>query len=175
MTDTGNLNLHSFGTMPSQNYSVNPPKESMFEGVHELIRPHLDSFDAIFESFGESESLLAAAVGNLEVKEIIDQQGNKLTYRLEEVHVAPPINTERDGPRAGSPILPVECRERGISYRGQITAVVAYQINGGVEFKERRSLGYLPIMVKSSRCNLTRTSTGPVGLVKAHEDPDELG
>lgn len=168
-------NLRSFGTLPSQNYSVHPPKESMFEGVHDLLRPHIDSFNAIFEPSGEEDSLLAVAVRNLETKEIVDKQGNKLTYRLEDVTVTRPMNTERDGPRAGSPILPVECRERGISYRGQITAVIAYQINGGVEFKERRSLGHLPIMVKSSRCNLTVAANGPAGLVKAHEDPDELG
>lgn len=168
----------SFGSVAAQEYSVNPPRESMFEGVHELIRPHIDSFNAIFESSEDSESLLSVAVKNLDTKELVDSRGNKLTYRLEDVTVSRPTSSDRDGPRSAAPVFPVECRERGISYRGQINATIVYQINGsGVEFKERRSLGHLPIMVRSSRCNLSAApaGVGPESLVAAHEDPDELG
>lgn len=168
------VNPHAFGTVPAQSYSVNPPKQSMFEGVHELLRPHIDSFNAIFGD--EQESLLSVAVRNLDAREIIDSQGNKIVYRLEDVTVARPQSSDKDGPRNGAPMLPTECRERGISYRGAISATISYQVNGtGPEFREKRALGHLPIMVKSNRCNLSASAVGPEGLVRAHEDADELG
>ena len=169
--DSSTENLHSFGTVPAQDYSVNPPSTSMFEGVHELLRPHIDSFNAIFD---EPESLLSVCIANLDRREIVDVNGNKITFGIEEVSVARPTAPDRDGLRANAPILPSECRERGISYRGNMTATISYQVNDGPLMRERRSLGLLPIMVKSSRCNLA-TNANPTGLVRSHEDPDELG
>lgn len=167
--DTSCENTHSFAALPAQDYSVNPPKQSMFEGVHELLRPHIDSFNAIFEG---SDNLLSTCITNLDRREIVDNMGNKLTFGIESIEVQNPMNSDRDGPRSGRPIYPTECRERGISYRGNMTATITYQVNGGAIVRERRSLGLLPIMVKSNRCNLV---SDPNSLVRAHEDADELG
>lgn len=70
-------------------------------------------------------------------------------------------------------LMPSECRERGISYKGKITGKLMYQINGGVARMEMRTLGYLPVMVKSARCHLK--DLAPAQLVAKKEDAEELG
>lgn len=48
-----------------------------------------------------------------------------------------------------------------------------WRVNGGPIQHEVKSLGKLPVMVKSLRCNLD--GKAPRDLIKHHEDPDEFG
>ncbi len=70
-------------------------------------------------------------------------------------------------------IYPSECRERGITYKGKMTAKLCWRINDGPVQVESRPFGHLPIMVKSLRCHLDGKS--PRELVKLKEDSDEFG
>jgi DNA-directed RNA polymerase I subunit RPA2 len=160
------------GTLRAQKYAEEPaPHASMYPDMHELMRPHLDSFNALFDA---RENMLALAVAGLDRREVRDALGNRLTFALEDVCLAPPLVSDRDGGRrVGQPILPHECRERGISYRGQLTGRIVWQVNGGQVYEERRPLGYLPIMVRSARCHLQ--GLGAAELVARKEDADELG
>lgn len=68
-------NPQSFQTLDYVHRSVHPSTgEADVPALHELPRPHIDSFDSIFD-----DGLLDMAVQNLDPKELIDAAGNRLT------------------------------------------------------------------------------------------------
>ena len=70
-------------------------------------------------------------------------------------------------------IYPRECRERGVSYKAKMQMTLSYTVNGGPEQEEVRSLGMMPVMVKSRRCHLENKA--PAELVRLREDAEDLG
>ena len=70
-------------------------------------------------------------------------------------------------------MFPAECRERGTSYEGHLTCRLVYKLNGQKHVIENKSLGNIPIMVKSNYCHLAGAS--PAELVKRHEEAEEFG
>ncbi|KAI8613271.1 hypothetical protein BC830DRAFT_1170381 [Chytriomyces sp. MP71] len=73
----------------------------------------------------------------------------------------------------GQSMYPAECRERGISYKSKMQAKLCWSVNNGPVISDPRSLGHLPIMIRSARCNIQDCS--PADLVKRHEDAGEFG
>ena len=112
----------------------------------------------------DSDSLLAVAVRNLDAKEIVDQQGNKLTYRLEDVTVSRPRITRGTAAFwSPSPACWVSWAWNFVSR--STMATIAYQINGVSNSRNAGLWGTFPSWWKSSRCNLTATASGPAGSV----------
>jgi DNA-directed RNA polymerase beta subunit len=75
------------------------------------------------------------------------------------------------------PLLPRECRERGLLYGGQLSAIFCFQVirrrngaclNSPVVKLDRKTFGELPIMVLSERCHLRTMS--PAQLVQHKEE-----
>lgn len=160
---------HTFNTLCHFNSSRHPPKDgSDYPSLHALIRPHIDSFNSIFD-----DNLLDLALQNIEPRQLVDTAGNKLSYWIEEVQVGKPMLPERERYSLNRFIKPRECRERGITYRGKITAKLMFSVNGGPVRTETKLLGHLPIMIKSTKCHLADASAAD--LVAAKEDADELG
>lgn len=68
-------NPQSFQTLDYVHRAVHPStSEPDVPALHELPRPHIDSFDSIFD-----DGLLDMAVQNLDPKELIDAAGNRLS------------------------------------------------------------------------------------------------
>lgn len=68
-------NPQSFQTLDYVHRAVHPStSEPDVPALHELPRPHIESFDSIFD-----DGLLDMAVQNLDPKEIIDAAGNRLS------------------------------------------------------------------------------------------------
>jgi DNA-directed RNA polymerase I subunit RPA2 len=55
-------------------------------------------------------------------------------------------------------ILPAECRERHVSYRGRLSATLEYRINGGDPVEFVREFGQVPIMLKVAFVHLLSSS-----------------
>ncbi|RWR93399.1 DNA-directed RNA polymerase I subunit 2 [Cinnamomum micranthum f. kanehirae] len=71
-------------------------------------------------------------------------------------------------------ILPSECREAGLSYRGKFCADVCFQWdNKGAVIRERFNFGHIPIMLKSKLCHLRGAS--PHKLISLKEEATEMG
>ncbi|KAI9357949.1 hypothetical protein DFJ73DRAFT_640473 [Zopfochytrium polystomum] len=150
--------------------------------LEKIAAPHVESFNSIFAySSTTGSGLLDLAVKDIARRVVFDGDPatlagavgarNKLEMWISNVSVAKPM-LDRSG-SSFSPIYPSECRERGISYRGKMVARLSWRCNGGPIQTEDRTVGYLPIMVKSIRCNLEGNS--PKQLVNNHEAPDEFG
>lgn len=69
-------------------------------------------------------------------------------------------------------LLPHICREAGLTYGGNFSLIFDVNINGE-NHKIEKSMGILPIMVKSNKCHLT--GMNPQQLVDAHEESNEFG
>ncbi|XP_032876431.1 DNA-directed RNA polymerase I subunit RPA2 [Amblyraja radiata] len=70
-------------------------------------------------------------------------------------------------------IYPAECRGRRSTYKGKLTADISWSVNGIPKGIIKHSLGLIPIMVKSTLCNLYGLSLQD--LIKHHEEAEEMG
>ena len=162
-----------------------PDDKTAYPSLAEAIKPHVESFNGIFAHDGQ----LQHALKDIGTKTYLDgdpssrlEPGaeprfrNRLQIRVKEVFLdkstLPPSNKlELEGKRA---ILPVECRERHVTYRGRFRGRIEYKVNDALEWKETvRDFGHLPIMLRSSRCHLEGLS--PKELVDKREETEELG
>ncbi|KAK3672218.1 DNA-directed RNA polymerase I subunit RPA2 [Recurvomyces mirabilis] len=155
-----------------------PSNKTAYPNLAETIRPHVDSFNTVFAPDGQ----LQHALKDIGTKTFLDgdastlsdgEPRNRLEVRVKEVFLdkskVPPSN-KTEGKRE---ILPVECRERHVTYKGRFQGRVAYRINNG-DWKETvREFGYIPIMLRSNRCHLEGLS--PKDLVNSREETEELG
>ncbi|KAI8846540.1 DNA-directed RNA polymerase I subunit RPA2 [Chytridium lagenaria] len=179
----GNAPPNAFNTLEWNQLARHPSKTRPHHPIlAKVSAPHVDSFNSIFfhGSVGGATGLLDLAVKDIQSKVIFDGDQsmlsqsmdgrNKIEMWIESVSVAKPV---LESGRAASPVLPSECRERRLTYRGKIQAKLCWKVNGGTEQTEVRTLGFMPIMVRSARCHLEGKS--PSELVKAREDVSEFG
>src|ERR1700722_12460412 len=130
---------NTFNTLHNFNSSRHPPtNDSDYPSLHALIRPHIDSFNSIFDA-----NLLDLALQGIEPRQMVDAAGNKLSYWIEEVHVNKPMLVEREKYSLNRFTKPRECRERGITYKGKITTKLMFSVNGGAVRTETKVLGHL--------------------------------
>ncbi|SCV68372.1 BQ2448_493 [Microbotryum intermedium] len=185
----------SFRTLDRENGFRNPSTVSaQYPAAQALVAPHIDSFDALFEGAplgpnGEVEhgrGLLDMAVLDLDPKVIFDGQGpegslgNRLQSRssvmelkIDNLTVARPMVPIKGAGSAQRRVYPSEARERLTTYASKMTAKVSWSLNGVPAGETTRELGNMPMMVKSTRCNLK--GLAPAGMVEHHEEAEEMG
>ncbi|KAF2640442.1 beta and beta-prime subunits of DNA dependent RNA-polymerase [Massarina eburnea CBS 473.64] len=180
-TTTNTVWATDFDTARRQHLFRNPPKDrSAYPTLAETVHPHIHSFNAIWAHDGQ----LVEAIRDIGTKVFLDGDPyappqdaaprNQLHVRVQELFfekaVLPPSNKHVVTNRT---ILPAECRERHATYRGKLNARIQYRVNNGDWQDLVRDLGYVPIMLQSSRCHLQKMS--PHQLVQAKEESEELG
>lgn len=180
----------NFDTAKRERFFKHPSRDrTPYPALAEAIRPHIDSFNALFDD----DKLLNAALNDIGTKTFLDglpenpeerakrlaegrprQRRNQLHVRVREVYLEkaalPPTNKFSTRNRN---IYPAECRERHASYRGRLRAKLEFRVNGGDWHDSVRELGPVPLMVRSNRCHLQ--SKSPAQLVQQKEDSEELG
>ncbi|KAK4954086.1 DNA-directed RNA polymerase I subunit RPA2, partial [Elasticomyces elasticus] len=175
-----------YDTLRRQKLFQNPPSDhTAYPTLAAAIEPHIASFNAIFSPNG----LLTHALRDIGTKTFLDgnpnaavsEDGshvrrNSLQVRIKEVFLEKSQLSQANktvSTLKGREILPVECRERHVTYRGRFRGRLEWRINGG-DWKENvREFGNVPIMLRSNRCHLEGLS--PAGLVGAREETEELG
>ncbi|PQE15474.1 hypothetical protein CJF32_00006837 [Rutstroemia sp. NJR-2017a WRK4] len=156
---------HEFDTVRREKLFRDPPTDhTAYPALQAAVAPHIESFNALFEPNG----LIAQGLLDIGAKTYLDGDDRagpagktKLTVRIREVIVEksmlPATNKHHTRNRE---ILPSECRERHVTYRGKMTARMEYQINNGDPKEFFRDLGQLPLMLM---------------LVQKKEESEELG
>jgi DNA-directed RNA polymerase I subunit RPA2 len=96
---------------------------------------------------------------------------NKMTLWFENAQIGFPTTDGHHG--TTKPLLPTECRQRGISYTAPLVVTLARSFNGSQVEHIQRTVGHIPIMVRSSRCHLAKMK--PPQLVAAKEEANEMG
>ena len=153
-----------FDTLRRENLFRNPPKDhSAYPALQAAIEPHVNAFNALFEKDG----LVSQGLKDIGAKTYLDGDDragpagkNRLTVRVKDIFVEkaqlPASNKYSTRNRE---ILPAECRERHVTYRGKMSAKLEYRINGGDPVEFIRELGQLPIMLKVSRRIISSQAT----------------
>jgi DNA-directed RNA polymerase I subunit RPA2 len=121
--------------------------------------PQIESFDSLFEQL-----LLKTALEDIPHVAVFGLEA-KLTLWVTNPVVAKPMLLDL--------YYPAECRERGITYKAKMQATLNWRLADGKINCKVIEMGHLPIMVKSSKCNLNGKT--PAQLVNHHEDPEEFG
>jgi DNA-directed RNA polymerase I subunit RPA2 len=173
-----------YDTIRRQKLFTNPPKDkSAYPLLADAIAPHIESFNAIFEPKGllyhaleeiGSVSFLDGSPNPDPEKPLVKR--NRLTLRFKDVALGKPVITPTNkfvSSSKGREVLPSECRERHASYKGRLTAKLQWKVNNGDWREMNRDLGFVPIMLRSSKCYLEKMA--PADLVSAKEESDELG
>ncbi|KZT62758.1 DNA-directed RNA polymerase I polypeptide 2 [Calocera cornea HHB12733] len=161
----------------------NPPTEGTSVPIlQELVAPHIQSFNALFDASGsgETKGLLKLGIEDIGEKVIFEHyedgqpaSGARLSIRIKEVTVGRPMVPDRDRVSKERRVFPTEARERLTSYRGRMSIKLAWSVDGGIEEEDTRDCGLLPIMVRSDRCNLKGMSSAE--MVAHHEEAEEFG
>ncbi|KAJ5605706.1 hypothetical protein N7510_008487 [Penicillium lagena] len=179
-----------YDTLRRENLFRNPPTDqTAYPSLAESIRPHVDSFNALFED----SKILEAGLRDIGTKSFLDGDAetaeqkkarqaegrrppkrNRLNVRVREIFLdkptIPPTNKFSTRNRN---IYPSETRERHATYRGKLRARLEYQINNGDWMESVRELGQVPIMLRTNRCHLEKAT--PEELVRHKEESEELG
>ncbi|KAM7222141.1 hypothetical protein V8F06_002413 [Rhypophila decipiens] len=173
---------YQYHTLRREKLFRNPPTDrTAYPALQEAVNPHIESFNAIFgDKDGGKPGLLDHAVAEIGTKIFLDGDDktgpagkNKLKIRFKKIHLGKAIVPVTNKWAKDRNILPSECRERHVTYRGKLTATMEYQLNDGDPVEFHRELGVMPIMVKSNRCHLEDNS--PAELVARKEESEELG
>jgi DNA-directed RNA polymerase I subunit RPA2 len=143
---------HEFDTVRRERLFRNPPKDhTAYPALQDAIAPHVESFNALFEEDG----LIAKSLEDIGTVTILDGDTrtgpagkNKLEIKIKQVLVQKSMlpDTNKFSTR-NREILPSECRERHVTYRGKMSALFEYRLNDGDPKEFIRELGKLPLMV----------------------------
>jgi DNA-directed RNA polymerase I subunit RPA2 len=168
-----------FETIKREQLFRNPPsKKTAYPALAEAIKPHVDSFNTVFAQEGQLHHALKD-IGTrtfLDGNPLVEQDGprNRLQMRVKEVFLEKSLLPSSNKVEAlKREILPVECRERHVTYRGRFRGRVEYRISDGPWKETVREFGQIPIMLRSNRCHLE--GLAPKELVDRREESDELG
>jgi DNA-directed RNA polymerase I subunit RPA2 len=149
---------HEFDTVRREKLFRNPPQDhTAYPALQEAIAPHVNSFNALFEEGG----LVAKALEDIGTVTFLDGDWqadpagkNKLEIKVKQVYLQKSMLPDNNKfSTRNREILPSECRERHVTYRGKLSARYEYRINNGDPKEFIRELGKLPLMV------MVRTAT----------------
>ncbi|ORZ39931.1 hypothetical protein BCR44DRAFT_56969 [Catenaria anguillulae PL171] len=170
---------HHFSPLERRQLATQPPSgASARPHMHELVAPHLESFNNLTD-YGNGESLFDLYLSDIPPVAIFDKKterydglGNKLTMWIEELQLSKPMVPEK-AKCLNRLVYPTEARERLTSYRGRLQAKLCYTVNDGPSVKTPIDMGNVPVMVRSNRCNLH--GLGSLELAQRGEESEEMG
>lgn len=146
---------HEYDTLRRQIIFQNPPADhSAYPALQLAVDPHIESFNGIFRDDGKP-GLLAHGLLDIGPKIFLDgDQGaatedrNRLTIRIKDVTLQKPQLPPSNKLARRREVLPAECRERHVTYRGKLSATFEYAVNDDDPTEFTRDLGQVPVMVK---------------------------
>lgn len=137
--------MPGFNTLQAQKDAISPPVALTLPHIHSLAKPHIESFNSLFENNGLG--LLEKATTDIPKVTVFDglpeselKDRKKLVMWISNPTVAKPMQSDL--------LYPAECRERGISYKAKMEAKLNWRVDDGPINSQVQSLGYLPVMVK---------------------------
>lgn len=169
-----------YETVRRQKLFQKPPSDrSAYPSLAAAVKPHVESFNALFENLklveeGLKDTGIHTVVDGDPRDTSKDLARNKLDLRVTDVvlekPVLPPSNKFSVRHRE---IYPSECRERHVSYRGKLKVKLEWRTNNGDWHESWREMGNMPIMLRSNRCHLQKCT--PSKMVQHKEESEEQG
>ncbi|MCO5567759.1 hypothetical protein L7F22_021453 [Adiantum nelumboides] len=118
-------------------------------------------------------SLLRPYVGPPLVEPVKEDPPELLLW-IERPVISPPLKDDRDKTQfLDQRLRALECRQAGLTYKGQFTSDICYQWNDQAVMRFSTSFGQVPVMVKSCICHLRGADQKK--LVALKEEASEAG
>ncbi|XP_073943178.1 RNA polymerase I subunit Rpl135 [Choristoneura fumiferana] len=164
------MNSKKLKQNPSLAYTSHPdyrkPPQIANPHLQCLGAPHIDSFNFM------ATDGIKAAIADIIPVEFELPNGQRIKITIDEAAFAKPLVPMDVVGVKNQKVLPTECRQRAATYKGEFKVRITLKIDGK-EITTDRSLGQLPVMVKSKNCHLADLS--PEELIKHNEHADEWG
>jgi DNA-directed RNA polymerase beta subunit len=146
------------------------PNKDDVERLRSLTRPHVESFNYFLQS-GLAKGIKAIPPAELDIVDLkrLREDRSKIDWEeittvkfwFEDVRVVKSAKPSSAG-RSEGKLYPTECRQRSLTYSGQILGKFCYEIiqrrngvtKGSVPYKMPKTFGVMPIMVGSNACHL---------------------
>ncbi|KAH9496230.1 DNA-directed RNA polymerase I subunit RPA2 [Bulinus truncatus] len=163
--------MNAYKHLTSPDYGK--PKDHQHAIFQDVTRAHVDSFNYFLKDG------LGKMIKHIEPLEFYlgeeDQGPNRLRFSLSiaKVNIFPPKVSPANRVAVSNKVYPAECRERGVSYVGDVQVVISYSCSNGKTGCVDKIIGQIPIMVKSDACNIANLK--PAALVQHGEEPEEMG
>ncbi|OQV16825.1 DNA-directed RNA polymerase I subunit RPA2 [Hypsibius exemplaris] len=139
--------------------------ETANEPLQNLARVHIESYN-----FAVGDGL-RFALKDIPIQRIKLKNGKVIGLRIREATLSrPEVANSRSN---SSHLLPSECRQRGVSYSGNMKLKVEWTLDGEHQGFFERPGGEVPIMVRSSHCHLKNST--PKMMVDRGEEENEFG
>lgn len=158
-------NSHQFSKLSTCEYGVPPAKQNRV--LQDLLKPHVDSFNFVLK---EGVNL---AIQGISPVQFSLANGEHLQIGFKDAAIGVPILSKGNIYARDYKVYPSECRQSGKTYRAPLTVRLYWNSNSGENGTYERVLGEIPIMVKSSHCNLHKLS--PSQLIEKREEAEEMG
>ena len=113
-----------------------------------LGAPHIGSFNFMLEPG------LSMAVADLAPMEFRLENGRRVSLTITDCRIEKPSVPAGTMNVTDNRVWPTEARQRGSSYKGQCRIRMTYSLDGIVQNSLEKSLGAIPIMLRSDACHL---------------------
>jgi len=180
---------HQLDTVRREKLFRKPPNDrTPYPLLAEALRPHIDSFNAIFDH----NKLLEAGIKDIGTRVFLQpdetpaqkaereadghrpRKRDRLRVRIRDVYLEKAVlPTNNKFKTVNREIYPSECRERHATYRGKLRARLEFKVNNGEWHETVREMGQMPIMLRTNRCYLEKST--PADLIRHKEEAEELG
>jgi len=135
--------------------------------LESLGAPHVGSFNFMLESG------LSLAVADLDPHEFSLDDGRRISLWINDCRIDRPSVPAGTVGVVDNRVWPTEARQRGSTYKGHVRIRMTYAVNGVVQTSLEKSLGAVPIMLRSNACHLNGLS--PAELIEHGEQETEWG
>eukprot|EP00105_Crassostrea_gigas_P025965 XP_011446725.1 PREDICTED: DNA-directed RNA polymerase I subunit RPA2 [Crassostrea gigas] len=142
-------------------------KPHQHQPLQDLTKPHIDSFNALIHGG------LSRAVQTIPPVDFALPNGDRIAFKMLDATISYPTVDLGNKYAQTLKVYPAECRERGSSYLGSLSISMLWKVNGRIQGTVERKIADVPIMVKSSVCNLNGLT--PKELVRRGEEAEEMG
>ena len=124
------------------------PRKTPNPILESLGAPHVGSFNFMLDSG------LSLAVQDLEPLEFQMEDGKRISLFINDCQIDKPAVPAGTIGVSDNRVWPTETRQRGSTYKGLVRIRVSYAVDGVVQNSMEKSLGAVPIMLKSNACHL---------------------
>lgn len=135
--------------------------------IQDVSKAHVESFNYVLREG------LSRAVADIPPCEFALPNGDRVKLEIRDPYIGSPMISKNTIGVVTPQVYPAECRNRGTTYRGRLDVTVVWSVNGVHQDTIKKTVGEVPIMVKSQVCNIAKMS--PAELVRRGEEAGEFG
>ncbi|CAL1265847.1 unnamed protein product [Larinioides sclopetarius] len=156
--------MPSLREVQTPNFGV--PKDEQYKVLLNASIAHVESFNYVLREG------LTHMIQSIPPLEMGLPNGDRVQVQLRNCYIEMP-RIKRDAVAKTFKVYPAECRSRHVTYKGFFHLTTSWSLNGVIQDVVEKTIGEVPIMVKSQACNLDKLT--PKQLVKVGEEENEFG